>query len=318
VTEPTARGAGPTRTHHVLVVDDEPVNLAMLEKRLAQRGYRVSTALLAEQALTIIENDRPDLALLDIFLPKVSGLDLLRTLRGREATQTLPVILVSALGETSQIVRGLEEGANDYVTKPINLPVLLARMEALLRSAATVRRLEVEAEILSRLAAYDELTGVHNRRSLFHTLENEVARSARYGRNLSVLLFDIDHFKKVNDELGHPAGDAVLRAVAQRALEGLRSCDTLCRYGGEEFCAILPETNAMGAVHVGERLRSSVESLPFEVSDSARTVTVSVGIASWKGSRDVEVPDLLAAADRALYAAKNAGRNRVHLAEDVV
>jgi len=305
-----------TRPHHILVVDDEPVNLTLLSKRLEQRGYQVSTAESAEQALAVIKADRPDVMLLDIFMPKVSGVDLLRTLRESEATKALPVILVSALGDTSHIVRGLAEGANDYVTKPVNQPILVARIEALLRSSAMVRRLEVQTEILSRLAAYDELTGVYNRRSLFHALENEVSRSGRYGRDLSVLLLDIDHFKSVNDEYGHSSGDVVLRAVAQRAFESLRSCDTLCRYGGEEFCAILPETNATGGVRAAERVRMAVERAPFLVNEKSLSMSVSIGIAAWKGSRGANVPDLLVAADRALYVAKNAGRNRVHLYDD--
>jgi diguanylate cyclase (GGDEF)-like protein len=307
-----------TRPHHILVVDDEPVNLTLLSKRLAQRGYQVSTAESADQALAVINADRPDIVLLDIFMPKVSGVDLLRTLRESEPTKALPVILVSALGDTSHIVRGLAEGANDYVTKPVNQPILVARIEALLRSSAMVRRLEVQTEILSRLAAYDELTGVYNRRSLFHALENEVSRSGRYGRDLSVLLLDIDHFKSVNDEYGHPLGDVVLRAVAQRAFEALRSCDTLCRYGGEEFCAILPETNATGGVRAAERVRLAVECTPFQVNDKALTMSVSIGVSAWKGARGDKVPDLLAAADRALYVAKNAGRNRVHLYDEEV
>jgi two-component system, cell cycle response regulator len=306
-----------TGPHHILVVDDEPVNLTLLSKRLAHRGYQISTAASADEALAIINASRPDLVLLDIFMPKVSGVDLLRTLRENEATASLPVILVSALGDTAHIVRGLAEGANDYVTKPVNQPILLARIEALLRSTDMVRRLEVQTEILSRLAAYDELTGVYNRRSLFHALENEVNRSARYGRDLSVLLLDIDHFKIVNDLHGHAAGDVVLHAVAQRIVEALRSCDTLCRYGGEEFCAILPETNATGAVRAAERVRLAVECAPFETAEKTLAVTVSVGIAAWKGSRGAQIPDLLAGADRALYVAKHSGRNRVHLYDDV-
>ena len=307
-----------TRPHHILVVDDEPVNLTLLSKRLAHRGYEVSTAESADAALAIITANRPDLVLLDIFMPKVSGVDLLRTLRQTESTSSLPVILVSALGDTAHIVRGLAEGANDYVTKPVNQPILVARIEALLRSSQMVRRLEVQTEILSRLAAYDELTSVYNRRSLFHALENEMSRSARYGRDLSLLIFDIDHFKSVNDLHGHPVGDAVLRDVAQRALDALRSCDTLCRYGGEEFCAILPETNATGAVRAAERVRIAIFGASFESGDKTLDVTVSVGIAAWKGVRGGQLPDLLVEADRALYVAKHAGRNRVHLYDGTV
>src|SRR5262249_54131008 len=158
------------------------------------------------------------------------------------------------LTDKEHIVEGLSRGANVYVAKPIVLPILLARMEALLRASALVRSLEAQTELLARLAAFDELTGVFNRRSLFHALETEISRTQRYSRTMSVLMMDVDNFKIVNDRFGHAAGDEILREVAARTQTTLRTVDVVCRYGGEEFCVILPETGTAGAKHAAERI----------------------------------------------------------------
>jgi two-component system cell cycle response regulator len=212
------------------------------------------------------------------------------------------------------VVEGLDLGANDYVTKPIVLPVLIARMEALLRASELVRRLEVQTELLAKLAAYDELTGAYNRRSMFHHLEAELGRSQRYGRHLSVLMLDVDHFKRVNDEHGHLTGDQVLAWFSQRVMEQLRSMDFVCRYGGEEFCVILPETPAAGALTVANRLRASVERSPFTSGALSLTITTSIGVATWDPAAGRDVPDLLLRADNALMEAKRGGRNQVRVA----
>jgi two-component system, cell cycle response regulator len=298
----------------VLMVEDSRVSLEVYAQRLERRGYQMATAISAEAARVELENSLPDLILLDVFMPKVSGFDLLRELRSAPRTATTPIILISALSDTQHIVEGLELGANDYVTKPIVMPILTARMEALLRSSELVRRLEVQTELLAKLAAFDDLTGSYNRRSLFHHLEAELSRSRRYGRSLSVLMADIDHFKKVNDQYGHLVGDQALRWVATTLQNELRSMDFLCRYGGEEFCAILPETNRPGAARAAERIRSALERHVFVTDGLSLSLTVSVGGASWTPSDDQEIPDLLARADRALLDAKRAGRNQIQIA----
>jgi two-component system, cell cycle response regulator len=297
---------------NVLVVDDDATLRAMFTSALASRGYEVVTASSGQDALASIASRRPDAVLLDIFMPRMSGLDVLGELRGKPETQSLPVILVSALGDIDHIVRGLNEGANDYVTKPLAIPILLARVEAILRGAAMVRKLEVQAELLSRLAAYDELTEVCNRRSFFLSLETEIGRCRRYKRALSLLMVDVDHFKKVNDEHGHPTGDAVLREFANRVKRCIRLTDTLFRYGGEEFAVILPDTDLANSRTPAERIRSAVEGDPFVVAEHRLAITTSVGVASWSGQG--AVPDLVGAADSALYAAKRDGRNRVSVA----
>jgi diguanylate cyclase (GGDEF)-like protein len=300
------------------MVEDSRVSLEVYAQRLERRGYQVTTAISAEEARAELEVAVPDLILLDVFMPKVSGFEFLRELRSSPKTATVPVILISALADTKHIVEGLELGANDYVTKPIVMPILTARMEALLRSSELVRRLEVQTELLSKLAAFDDLTGVYNRRSMFHHLEAELSRCRRYGRSISVLMVDIDHFKRVNDEHGHLIGDQALRFVSTTLQNELRSMDFLCRYGGEEFCAILPETNRPGAARAGERLRSAIERIGFKHDRIRLPLTVSVGASSWTANEGNEIPDLLQRADGALLEAKRSGRNKVQLASDDV
>jgi diguanylate cyclase (GGDEF)-like protein len=308
----------PNKRHRILMVEDSRVSLEVYAQRLERRGYQVATALSAEAARVELAAGIPDLILLDVFMPNVSGFDFVRELRSVDATSRVPIILISALSDTQHIVEGLELGANDYVTKPIVMPILTARMEALLRSNELVRRLEVQTELLSKLAAFDDLTGVYNRRSMFHHLEAELSRCRRYGRSLSVLMIDIDHFKRINDGFGHLMGDRALRWVATTLQNALRSMDFLCRYGGEEFCVILPETNRSGAARAGERLRSAIERNGFDQDGVKMNLTISVGGASWATDESQEYPDMLALADGALLEAKRGGRNQVRVAPGVV
>ena len=304
------------KRYRVLMVEDSRLSLEVYSQRLERRGYIVATAASAEEARGRLDEAQPDIVLLDVFMPKVSGFEFLRELRSAPRTSTTPVILISALSDTKHIVEGLELGANDYVTKPIVMPILTARMEALLRSAELVRRLEVQTELLSKLAAFDDLTGAYNRRSMFHNLEAELSRCKRYGRSVSLLLLDIDHFKRVNDSHGHLVGDQALRWIVSVMQAELRAMDILCRYGGEEFCAILPETNHPGATRAAERLRAAVERSKFEYESVKLSLTVSVGGASWSNAAGSEVPDLLARADEFLLEAKRAGRNVVRIAPE--
>ena len=292
------------------------MSLEVYAQRLERRGYQVATAISAEEARAELELGVPDLILLDVFMPKVSGFEFVRELRADPKTSRVPIILISALSDTQHIVEGLELGANDYVTKPIVMPILTARMEALLRSSELVRRLEVQTELLSKLAAFDDLTGVYNRRSMFHHLEAELSRCRRYGRSLGILMVDIDHFKRVNDEHGHLVGDQALRWVATTLQNELRSMDFLCRYGGEEFCAILPETNRPGVLRAGERLRVAIERTLFSQNDIQLSLSISLGGASWAADESNDIPDLLARADAALLEAKRNGRNQVRVSSE--
>ncbi|MBI3269484.1 MAG: diguanylate cyclase [Planctomycetes bacterium] len=299
------------KAYRILAVDDEAGNLDLLRRRLSRQGYEVPIASSASEAAAEIADRMPDMVLLDINMPEVSGLDFLKQLRASPKTLLLPVIMVSALTDTDSIVTAIQDGANDYVTKPINLPVLLARMETHLKMAALVQHLETQTQILSKLAALDYLTGIYNRRSMFDALEVELNRCRRSGRRLSVLMLDLDHFKRINDSHGHPAGDLVLREFASRAKQALRSTDILCRYGGEEFCVILPETETASALAAAERIRQAIGARSFMLESDEVTVTVSVGVASVPPEFEGELTELLERADKALYRAKQGGRNRV-------
>lgn len=295
----------------VLIVEDSPTTLRVYAGALTRRGYDVTTATSVEEGRAAIAARMPDVVLLDVFLPRISGFELLSELRSEPRTHSIPVILISGLSDKEHVIEGLGLGANDYVSKPIVMPILVARMEALLRTSALVRKLEIQAEMLAKLAAYDELTGLYNRRAFFHALETEITRTRRYQHSIGVLMIDVDHFKSINDKLGHAAGDSVLRQLALRLRECLRVMDAVGRYGGEEFCVVLPETNLVGAIRAGERVRKMISDTPFETGSGPLGVSVSIGVASFGPGPSRVIPDLIAQADFALLEAKRSGRNCV-------
>jgi diguanylate cyclase (GGDEF)-like protein len=300
----------------VLLVEDSEMDRLFVGRALGRGNrYDVTPAASGEEALAIVETKVPDIILLDIMLPGMSGLEVLRALRANPLTEATPILLLSGLTETQDVVEGLAQGANDYVTKPVVVPILIARIEALLRANALVRNLEAQKELLAKLAAYDELTGIPNRRTVFQSLSLEFARAERYKRSLSVLMMDVDHFKSVNDRYGHAGGDVVLRDVATVVQTSLRTVDVVGRYGGEEFCAILPETGVDGARRAGERVRAAVEAHAVNTGTHIIPVTISVGAATFTPGESPEAPDLVHLADVALYQAKRTGRNRVVLFE---
>lgn len=297
----------------VLVVDDNEDNLKLLAKLLEVEGYRTAVAESAADARVQIDRQRPDIILLDVVMPEVTGLTFLEELRGAESTRTLPVILVSALSDTEHIVHGLMKGANDYMSKPVNLPELLARIETQLRLSREVRELKDQRDSLGMLAMTDSLTGALNRRAVTEALQIEIDRCSRYGHDLALLMIDLDRFKTVNDTFGHAAGDEVLREFTRRATSVLRGSDVLGRCGGDEFMCILPETDAVSALQAAERIRRAMVSKPVEFESEKIEIGISVGLATF----DPEVPQswhgLFDQADRALYEAKSTGRNRSHL-----
>lgn len=299
------------RKCHVLVVDDEPANRDVLSRRLLRAGYGVSTAASADEAWTKIRERMPAMVLLDVCMPQVSGIDLLERLRGESATRLLPVIMVTSLSDSVDVVTAINAGANDYVTKPIDLPVLLARMATHLKMASLVAQLESQTRILAHLAAFDDLTGTYNRRAIDAALASGCQRAAEQRRPVTVLMLDLDRFKEVNDLHGHAAGDAVLREFARRLLAAVRDTDIVGRYGGEEFAVLLPDTGEDAGLAVAERIRAATAACPFEVDSRPLRVTVSIGASTHAGGKTTTCDVLLQQADRALYQAKQDGRNRV-------
>jgi two-component system cell cycle response regulator len=221
------------------------------------------------------------------------------------------VLLVADAGETTRLMRGLELGVNDYIVRPIDMNELRARVRTQLRRKLYTERLRDMVTSAVELAVTDPLTGLYNRRYLETHMKSVVARAVATSKPVCVLLFDIDHFKGINDSYGHDAGDDVLREFSDRLRRGVRGIDLVVRYGGEEFILVMPETDANFAATVAERLRSDVEKIAFETrSGFSFPVTVSIGLAEWRGLGD-NAEALIRRADQALYAAKRAGRNRV-------
>lgn len=299
------------KRERVLIVEDDPALRETLAVLLREHWDVVTAENVAEAWERIEEHGPPNIILSDMTMPGGSGLDLLQRVRSDERTRLVPFILVSAVSETDTVVQGLEMGANDYVSKPINPAILQARMATHLRGAEMQRRLERQNALLAHLAAFDDLTGVYNRRSMTTALEAEVTRCVRYHHAMAVLLLDLDHFKKVNDTHGHAAGDDVLRGFVQRITPVLRTTDILCRYGGEEFCVIMPETGQASATRAAERIRHVVEEQPFHSGETAIPLTVSIGLACLPRGFSDSPERLVEHADEALYQAKNAGRNRL-------
>ncbi len=305
-----------SKPYHLLIVDDEHANLDLLARRLRIKGFTISTADSADNAKNTIALSMPDLILLDVLMPATSGLEFLHHLRANPQTQTTPIIMVSALDNTDDIVQAIQSGANDYVTKPINLPVLLARIETQLRFAGLIQQLETQMRILSNLAAFDQLTETYNRRSMDDALQGAVERSIRYGHDLSLLIVDLDLFKQINDTHGHQAGDLVLQELARRIKSELRATDILCRFGGDEFVCILIETNLTAAAATANRLCNAIAGQPFQIPQGPLNLGISVGVTSAEGKSSLNAQRLLAEADQALYQAKRAGRNRMAVFDD--
>ncbi|MDQ2891066.1 MAG: diguanylate cyclase [Gemmatimonadota bacterium] len=304
----------------ILVVDDHPDNIMVLRARLEARGYLVDEAEDGEQALErVYSSPKPDLILLDVMMPKIDGMEVVRRLKSDAALPFIPVIMQTALDSTESMVQGLDAGADDYIAKPINFRELDARVKSLLRIqslqaslAQRERELSAANAQLQVLSSTDALTGVANRRSLEERLHEMWEYSQRLHEPLSLVMCDIDHFKRVNDEYGHPVGDAVLQQFAQVIQAEAREIDRVGRYGGEEFVLLLPGTVLDAAVTFAERIRERVESREFAYGEGKSLHrTMSCGVAAWPHPLISDQEALIRAADEALYVAKEAGRNRV-------
>lgn len=289
----------------ILVVDDEEANLYALRLILESKGYRCLEASSGPEALEIAEASNPDVILLDIHMPEMDGYEVCRRLKENARTRHIPIVFLTArYRDHEEIARGLDAGAYDYVTKPFSAPELMARLGVMVR----IRRAEDAAR---QASLTDSLTGLYNRRLLHQRLEEEMARSLRYGAPLSCVMLDLDHFKAVNDSFGHAVGDDVLSQVAAILRRHIRRSDIAVRYGGEEFVLVLFSSAADNARYVAERIRCDVESHEFLAGDTKLKITVSVGIASFPFEGVETTDDLMRRADSALYQAKGAGRNMV-------
>lgn len=290
----------------ILVVDDTPLNIDMIKAALSDT-YFVQAAVNGKMALKIIDKKMPDLILLDIMMPEMDGYEVCKRLKSNAATRDIPVIFLTAKSEEGDESGGLELGAIDYITKPFNPKIVRLRVENHLE-------LKRQRDVLAKLADIDGLTCIANRRAFDEYLEKEWLRSQRSKKPLSILMIDVDFFKRYNDLYGHLAGDDCLKTIAGTLEKTLaRPADIAARYGGEEFACILPETSEEGAIHTARNILEAVRALkiPHAGSDVFEFVTVSIGTAVFMPDNSARPSALIKAADNALYTAKAEGRNRV-------
>ncbi|MDF1505527.1 diguanylate cyclase [Roseisolibacter sp. H3M3-2] len=295
----------------ILVVDDHEDNVELLRARLAARGYEIETARDGLEALERVHARAPDLILLDVMMPKLDGIEVVRRLKGNPELPFIPIIMQTALETTEDKVEGLDAGADDYITKPIDFAELEARVKSLLRIKALQEELATANAALRRMSQTDGLTGIDNRRHIEERLTEMFEHSARLNEPLAVVMCDVDHFKSVNDTLGHQAGDAVLRQVADVLRHTAREIDRVGRYGGEEFIVLLPGANLDDAMAFAERVRERVAGRAFAYDGGEVRRTLSAGAAAWPHPEIRHQEALVHAADQALYVAKETGRNRV-------
>ena len=310
--EASLRVESGTPEGRILVVDDSHDNVEIISTRLRFRGYVVEEAGRGEQALELVHTNPPDLILLDVMLPDLDGYEISRRIKTDVSLPFIPIILVTARDSTQDKVAGLDAGADDYLTKPINFPELEARVRSMLRIKRLQDELEEKNRELEQLSISDGLTGLYNHRHIQELLEEEFERANRSGDPISVVMLDLDRFKNVNDTHGHQIGDAVLVEMSEILRRTAREVDRLGRYGGEEFIVVLPETGIEEAEVFAERIRDAVQKHPFAQSKGdPLSMTVSAGVAEYPHPSVNNPYELVKNADQALYQAKGSGRNRV-------
>ena len=298
----------------VLLVDDSPATIEKV-KTILSPFHMVDHEAEPEEALFRAAEGDYDLAIVSLNLKQIDGLRLCSHLRSLDRTRLLPILVIVDPDDNVRLLRGLDLGVNDYLVRPIDGNEMLARVRTQVRRKRFSDRLRDSVQMTIEMAVTDGLTGLHNRRYLERHLRTLVQQAVAREKPLSVLVLDVDHFKSINDGFGHAVGDDVLREFSRRIRKAIRGIDLACRMGGEEFVVAMPDTDAALAMLVAERLRQKIAGDPFRVpqTDENIEVTVSIGISSLTGAEDTP-ESLLKRADRAVYEAKRAGRNRVKAA----
>jgi two-component system cell cycle response regulator len=299
------------RNGRILVVDDRPGSYERISSTLSSE-HSVDVQADPNEALFRAAEENYDLVIVSLTLENFDALRLCSQIRSLERTRNIPILAIAEPDNNARMVRGLEIGVNDYLMRPVDKNELLARVRTQIRKKRYSERLRDNVQLSIEMAITDALTGLFNRRYMESHLATLVEQAGARGKPLTVLVLDIDYFKSINDTHGHDAGDDVLRDFALRIRKSIRGIDLACRYGGEEFVIVMPETDMAVATMVAERLRRRIATEPFAIQKGARTieVTISIGIAAL-GEQDEGAADVLKRADQALYRAKRDGRNRV-------
>ncbi|MEW6624458.1 MAG: diguanylate cyclase [Bacillota bacterium] len=308
----------------ILVVDDNKLNRIFLADVLRKEGYNILEADDGYSGFKVAYDEKPDLILLDVIMPGNDGINVCRMLKKEEVTCNIPIIFVTARSEKDDIIKGFEAGAVDYVTKPVFVQELLVRVKTHLKLKIFADELKKKNEeleelnsLLSNIARKDALMDIWNRGAFDIELQRLHKFATRYKRIYSLILADIDYFKLYNDCYGHIAGDDVLREVANIFKDACRTTDFIARYGGEEIVVILPETTALKAVVLAERImdKLAARNIVHEMNPITKRLSISIGIAKFNPENAIAYQDVIKMADTALYQAKNTGRNKVFVYE---
>ena len=297
----------------ILVVDDIEENIALLTFELEDEGHSVISARNGLECLEKISSIQPDLIFLDISMPVMDGMETLQHLKIAANTREIPVIMVSANEDQEQIIKALDIGAHDYVSKPFVYPILAARMRSALRIVEQQQALADANASLAHLASQDPLTEVYNRRYFLRRADIEFCNMRRHGRTLAVIMLDADYFKTINDRYGHAMGDQALLTICKMCKKSLRGSDFIGRMGGEEFAICCPETDMEAVCQIAERIRHGIEETDIVLNNQTCNVSVSIGVTAMMDS-DQGIDQILQRADKLLYQAKNNGRNRIQAA----
>lgn len=294
----------------IFIVDDVEDNIKLLWYNLEDDGHIVASATSGKECLALAPDFEPDVILLDMMMPGMSGFETLLALKQIESMENTPVIMVSANDSDGSIIDALDKGAHDFITKPFIYPVLEARVRSAVRLKQSQEQLASANERLATLASVDSLTNCLNRRRFFELCHTEFSKAKRHLRPLSVIMLDADKFKALNDNFGHAMGDIALKAIADICRDCIRDSDILGRLGGEEFAICCPESTCDGAVRIAERIRIAIEAMTIALDGQTTQFTVSQGVTEFTGA-ETEFDQLLNRADRLLYQAKEKSRNCV-------
>jgi two-component system cell cycle response regulator len=297
----------------ILIAEDDPVSRRLLEAFLSKWGYDVVVTCDGGEAWEVLnEADAPSLVVSDWMMPKIDGLELCRKIRKMQRSSYTYFIILTAKERKEDVIQGLEAGADDFLIKPFHQEELKYRVQIGKRIIELEQRIQV-------LAYTDPLTGVLNRRAFIERMEAEINRSIRENAPLSLILTDIDHFKRINDKFGHQAGDLVLQKFTKQLSKSSRLYDFVGRYGGEEFVVCFPGGDKMHGRSVAERMRKGVEAMKIKLPNSSQSVkiTASFGLASLRMGYEETVDSLIKRVDEAMYKAKHEGKNRVCVSDDL-
>lgn len=291
----------------ILVVDDIEMNVEILNELLNDK-YEVLSALDGEFGLEIASEDSPDLILLDIMMPYMDGFEVCRRLKSNEKTKDIPIIFISAKSEEESIEKAYSIGGIDYLEKPFRPLELLAKIKREEKLLNLMSDLKTREKELRNLSSKDSMTNLYNRRHFSNIAVTILSNSIRHKHNLSILMIDIDNFKKINDTHGHSIGDEVIVSLAKHLVNLTRNGDIIFRWGGEEFLILLLETDLSGASNIAEKIRNYVENFVLNIEEKEIVYTISIGI-----SLSEDLDKSIINADTALYEAKNSGKNKVCL-----